>query len=230
MKNYLSKIYIIHYTKLEGRKSHMLSEIDRWSLDRVPVHFEERHDQELMTQFDIYQLINKEKFKENTRRDIKNGEISLCLKYKQILEDISKLADDEYVLVLEDDVIFKEDPFEYINKIIFECKTNDVNFDCIFMGEAAMRVGDNKDVFFKKEHPATNGLCTILYNVGSAKKLLNNLSMFHIDHALDWHFNRIFEEMKFNVYWGKAITEHGSVIAVHDESRKGLKSSLRSHY
>jgi GR25 family glycosyltransferase involved in LPS biosynthesis len=230
MKNYLSKIYIIHYTKLEDRKKHMLSEIEKWSLDKIPVHFEERHDQESMTQFDIYQLINGEKFKENTGRAIKNGETSLCLKYKQILEDIATLPDDEYVLVLEDDVIFKEDPFEYINKIISECKTNNIKFDCVFMGEAAMRVGDDRDVFFMKDHPATNGLCTILYNVGSAKKLLSNLNMFHIDHALDWHFNRIFEEMRFNVYWGKAITEHGSVIAVHDESRKGLKSSLRSHY
>jgi len=230
MKNYLSKIYIIHYTKLEDRKKHMLSEIEKWSLDRVPIHFEERHDQETMSQFDIYQLINKEKFRENTGREIKNGETSLCLKYKQILEDISTLEDHEYVLVLEDDVIFKQDPFEYINKVIFECKTSNINFDCVFMGEAAMRVGDNRDVFFKKEHPATNGLCTVLYSVASAKKALNSLNMFHIDNALDWHFNKVFQDLDFHVYWGKAITEHGSVTAVHDENRKGLKSSLRSHY
>jgi len=230
MKNYLSKIYIIHYTKLEDRKKHMLSEIEKWSMDRIPVHFEERHDQETMTQFDIYQSINKKKFKQNTNREIKNGEVSLCLKYKQILEDINKLNDEEYVLVLEDDVIFKQDPFEYINFIVDKCNKENVDFDCVFMGEAAMRVGDNRDVFFKKEHPATNGLCTILYKVRSAKKVFNTLNLFPIDHALDWYFNTVFENLDFNVYWGKAITEHGSVLAIHDKSKEGLKSSLRDHY
>ena len=32
----------------------------------------------------------------------------LCTDYKTVLKDISNLKDDEYVLVLEDDVIFKE--------------------------------------------------------------------------------------------------------------------------
>ena len=93
-----------------------------------------------------------------------------------------------------------------------------------------MRVGDNRDVFFKKEYPATNGLCTVLYKVSSAKKMLNNLNLFKVDNALDWHFNNVFKNLNFNVYWGKAITEHGSVTAVHDESKSGLKSVLRSRY
>ena len=230
MKNYISKIYVIHYTKLADRKSHMLSEINKWGLDCVPVHFEERMDQEEMTDFDIYGLINTEKFKQNTSRQIKRGEASLCLKYKLILEDVSKLSDDEYVLILEDDVIFKEDPMDYINNLLNGCIDNDVNFDCIFMGEAALRVGDNRDIFFKKEFPATNGLCTVLYKVSSAKKLLTNLRILKIDNALDWHFNNVFRDLRFNVYWAKAITEHGSVTAVHDKSKSGLKSCLRERY
>ena len=230
MKNYLSKIYIIHYTKLIERKDHMLSEINKWNLSKYKIHFEEAMDQEIMTDFDLYSTINTEKFKQNTGREIKKGEASLILKYKNVLKDISKLNDDEYVLVLEDDVIFKEDPTLYISKIIDKCKNEKIDFDCIFMGEAALRVGDNRDVFFKKDYPATNGLCTVLYKVSSAKKLLNNLLMFKVENALDWHFNNTYRDLNFNVYWAKAITEHGSVTAVHDKSRKGLKSSLRSHY
>ena len=230
MKNYLSKIYIIHYSKLVGRKNHMKDQIKKWNLDSFPVYFEERSDQEEMSTFDIYNLINVSKFKQNTNRDIKPGETSLCLKYKLILEDISKLQDDEYVLVLEDDVIFKEDPINYINSIIEKCNNESINFDCIFMGEAALRVGDNRDVFFRKDHPATNGLCTVLYKVSSAKQMLNNLNLFKIDNALDWHFNNMFKDLDFQVYWGKAITEHGSVTAVHDDTKKDLKSVLRSHY
>ena len=112
MKQQISKIYIIHYTKLVDRKEHMLSEIKRWNLNRIPFHFEERYDQEVITEFDAYQSINHKKFKDNTGRDIKRGEASLCLKYIAILEEISGLNDNEYVLVLEDDVIFKEDPLD----------------------------------------------------------------------------------------------------------------------
>ena len=230
MKSFLSKIYIIHYTKLAERKQHMLNEISKWSLDAVPVHFEERHDQEVMTDYDIYQCINLHKFKENTSREMKKGEASLCLKYKSILEDIAKLDDEEYVLVLEDDVIFKESPISYIQDLIKKCKERDVSFDCVFMGEAALRVGDNRDVFIKKDHPATNGMCTVLYKASSAKKLLESLKIFKMENALDWHFNKTFEDLDFDVYWGKAITEHGSVLALRDDSRKGLSSSLRSHY
>ena len=230
MKNYLSKIYVIHYTKLRERKKHMLAEINKWNLDILPIHFEEKYDQEAMADFDVYQCINLEKFMQNTNREMKKGEMSLCLKYKSILEDISKLSDNEYVLVLEDDVIFKEDPFGYINRIIEKCDNENILFDCIFMGEAALRVGDNRDVFYKKDYPATNGMCTVLYKASSAKKLLQNLSFFKMENALDWHFNNTFRDLNFNVYWGKAITEHGSVLAMHDSSRKGLRSSLRSHY
>mgnify|MGYP001223313137 FL=1 len=230
MKNYLSKIYVIHYTKLEDRKKHMLSQISKWKLDSLPIHFEERFDQEVMSEFDIFETINTHQFKSNTNREIKRGEASLILKYKTVLKDISNLKDDEYVLVLEDDVIFKEDPIQYINKIISHCDENNIDFDCVFMGEAAMRVGDNRDVFFKKDYPATNGLCTVLYKVSSAKKMLNNLNLFKVNNALDWHFNNVFRDLNFNVYWGKAITEHGSVTAIHDESKSGLKSVLRSRY
>ena len=230
MKNYISKIYIIHYTKLTARKKHMLSEISKWGLDVVPVYFEERMDQEEMAEFDIYQTINKTRFFQNTNRNIKNGEASLCLKYNMILEDIATKKDDEYVLVLEDDVIFKQDPLEYINSLLAKCVTDNVDFDCIFMGEAALRVGDNRDVFFKKQHPATNGLCTVLYKVSSAKRILNYIKIHKIDHALDWYFNKVFEDLKFDVYWAKAITEHGSVSAVHNSTLSGLKSSLRERY
>jgi len=230
MKNYLSKIYVIHYSKLTGRKNHMTSEMQKWGLYKIPIHFEEMMDQEDMSSFDVYDLINLEKFKQNTGRDIKKGEASLCLKYKLILNDIGKLNDDDYVLVLEDDVIFKEDPLKYINSIIQKSIDEKIDFDCVFMGEAALRVGDDRDIFEKKEYPSTNGLCTVLYKVSSAKKLLHNLSIFKIENALDWHFNNVFRDLNFNVYWGKAITEHGSVTAVHDNKKRHLKSVLRSSY
>ena len=230
MKNYLSKIFVIHYTKLKERKQHMLSEIEKWGLDCIPIHFQEESDQESMTDFDISRTVNIERFKENTGRSPSLGELSLCIKYKKILEAISVMEDDEYVLVLEDDVIFKESPLDYINHLLHRCESENTDFDCIFMGEAALRVGDHSDAFYRKAHPATNGLCTVLYRVSAAKKLFIDLNIYKIGNALDWHFNKRFEELDFDVYWAKAITEHGSVTATRTDDLNHFKSSLREEY
>ena len=223
-------IFIIHYTKLADRKSHMLREIEKWKLDEFPVDFEERFDQESMTDAEVNDSIDLKSFQETVGHKMKKGEQSLSLKYKTILNSIAGLPDDHYALVLEDDVIFKENPISYISALLSHCALNGVDFDCVFMGEAWIRRGDNRNILFKKDHPATNGLCTVLYKASSAKRVLAHLNEHRVSHALDWHFNKVFEELDFNVYWGKAITSHGSVMAMYDEGKKGLKSVLRDSY
>ena len=244
----ISKIFVVHYTKLLERKKHMISQVQEWNLDRVDVEFEEEYDQERMDEFDIRDTLNIEKFKQNTSRSPSAGETSLCLKYKDILRKICKMPDDEYVLVLEDDVIFKEDPFEYVTRILHKCDEENISFDCLFMGEAAMRIGDDRDIFIKKDVLAwplepssapinvlrngtlTNGMCTVLYRVSSVKRLCAHMDTFKIDWPIDWYFNIAFRLLNFNVYWGKAITEHGSVSAIHNKDLEGLKSALRQGY
>jgi len=244
----ISKIFVVHYTKLLERKKHMMSEVQKWNLDRVDVEFEESHDQEIMDEFDIRDALNIEKFKQNTSRSPSPGEISLCLKYKDVLRKISKMQDDEYILVLEDDVIFKEDPFEYVTRILQKCDEENISFDCLFMGEAAMRIGDNRDIFIKKDPTAwpldpssaplsvlkngtlTNGMCTVLYRASAVKRLCMHMDAFKVDWPIDWYFNIAFRLLDLDVYWGKAITEHGSVSAVHNKELEGLKSALREGY
>ena len=52
MKNYLSKIYVIHYTKLTERRKHILSELQKWDIC-VPYEIFEPYDQEDISQLDI---------------------------------------------------------------------------------------------------------------------------------------------------------------------------------
>ena len=229
MKNYLNKIFIIHYTKLKERKEHMLSEMAEWN-PTTPFEFFEAYDQEAINQLDIIDTFDMPMFFLKCSRSMSTGETSLCLKYKNILKQIVEEEEGDYFLILEDDVIFKQDPLAYINALIEKCNNENIDFDCIFMGEAALRVGDNRDVFFKKDYPATNGLCTVLYTREAIEKLYASLCSYRISNALDWEFNERYKELGFNVYWGKAITEHGSVTAVHDPKLKGLKSCLREKY
>ena len=62
------------------------------------------------------------------------------------------------------------------------------------------------------------------------KKLNNYLKSTKITQPLDWEFNDAFEKLELEVYWGKAITRHGSVVATEDENFRKFKSSLRDSY
>ena len=225
----ISKIFIVHYTKLEERKKHMIVEMEKW-FQNIPYEFMEKFDQEDVTDSIRDDHIDTSTFIKKHNREIKPGEASLCIKYQNILKKIVEEEEGEYYLILEDDVIFKEDPVTYIKKILALCEEQKIKFDCVFMGEAALRVGDNRDIFEKKSHPATNGLCTVMYKKEAISRLYKSMCSYRVTEPLDWEFNNRFERLNFEVYWAKAITEHGSVSAVRDPNLKGLKSSLRDKY
>lgn len=221
--NKISKTFVIHYTKLAARKKYMLEQINKWNLENVS--FYEKFDQEVLNFLDIQDNFDIEAavFKNGP---LKLPEMSLALKYKNTLKELCS-EDGKYFLILEDDVIFKQDPNDYINKTIEHLENNNIEFDALFLGEAGLRVNDNRDILVRKEHPATNGLCTVVYTRKAVQALYKDLEENRISRPLDWEFNFTFEKLNFNVYWGKAITKHGSVAAVYDPMMKDFKSSLR---
>ena len=225
----ISKIYIIHYTKLKERKSHMQREMQTWFTD-VEHEFVEDFDQEQLSDDIIKENFDLQAFEEKFERKMLISEMSLCMKYKKAVADIVESGKGEYFFILEDDVIFKEDPIFYISKMNDLCRDHNLKYDCVFLGEAWIRKGDDRDIFGKKDHPATNGLCTVLYTKEALQKLNNYLQSTKITQPLDWEFNSAFKEIDFQVYWGKALTKHGSVLAVDEESLSHLKSTLRDSY
>ena len=225
----LRKIFIIHYTKLKERKVHMLEELNHW-FPNTDYEFVEDFDQEDLTPEIIEENFSLENFEQRFDRKMLRSEMSLCMKYKKAVSDISNSEDGEQFFILEDDVIFKEDPLHYIETMNNLCDSNNLNYDCVFLGEAWIRKGDNRDVFGKKEYPATNGLCTVLYKKDSLKRLASLLNETKITQPMDWELNDRFKDLDFQVWWGKALTKHGSVLATEDENFKGLKSSLREKY
>lgn len=227
--NCVDKIFIIHYTKLTARRQHMITEMEKWFPKNL-VEFVEAYDQEVVSPLDIIDNFDIQAFRMRHAREMKPGEISLSLKFKEVFRKISEEEPGEHFLVLEDDVIFKEDPVVYIDKILHRCEQEKLDFDCIFMGEAAMRVGDNRDIFMKKDHPATNGLCTVLYKKKAVTRLHEHLQLTRNTQPMDWELNDRFKALDFTVYWAKAITAHGSVLAVHNGNLAALKSTLRDGY
>ena len=225
----ISKVYIIHYTKLVERKAHMLEQIKQW-FPNIEYKFLEDLDQEELTDEIIEKNFDIKKFRDRFDRDMLRSEMSLCMKYKKAVSEIASIRDGEDFFILEDDVIFKEDPLSYIDSMYKFCDSYKINYDCVFLGEAWIRKGDDRDIFAKKKYPSTNGLCTVLYKKASLQKLNNLLQKNKISQPMDWELNDRFEELNFEVYWGKAITKHGSVSASQGEGFDFLKSSLRESY
>lgn len=225
----IQKIFVIHYTKLKDRKAHMLSELNSWFPD-IDYEFIEEFDQEDLTDEIINENFDLQDFEKKFERQMLRSEMSLCMKYKEAVNKISNMDEGEEFFILEDDVIFKESPLIYVDAMHDICDDNNINYDCVFLGEAWIRRGDDRDVFGKKEHPATNGLCTVLYKKRSLQRLNSLLQETKITQPMDWELNDRFEDLDFQVYWGKALTRHGSVLATEDENFKVLKSSLRTKY
>ncbi len=228
MKN-LDKVSVIHYTKLKDRKAHMLKELKQW-FSGIDYQFIEDFDQENLTEDLINENFDLLTFESKFDRKMSLSEMSLCIKYKKVVNDISNQESGEHFFILEDDVIFKEDPMVYLESMNEFCKDEGFKYDCVFLGEAWIRKGDDRNVFGKKNHPATNGLCTVLYTKNALNKLNDYLQSTKITQPLDWEFNTAFEKMDFQVYWGKAITKHGSVLAMDEIEFKHLKSTLRDSY
>lgn len=227
--NDIDKIFIIHYTKLKQRKAHMQKELQTW-FPEIEHEFVEDFDQEELSDEIINNNFDLKVFEQKFKRKMLKSEMSLCMKYKKAIEDIVKSDEGKYFFILEDDVIFKEDAIFYISKMNKLCNDHNLKYDCVFLGEAWIRKGDDRDIFGKKDHPATNGLCTVLYTKDALKKINNYLQSNKITQPLDWEFNTAFEEMDFQVYWGKALTKHGSVLALDEENLSYLKSTLRDSY
>lgn len=207
----------------------MLSELNSWFPD-IDYEFIEEFDQEDLTDEIINENFDLQDFEKKFERQMLRSEMSLCMKYKEAVNKISNMDEGEEFFILEDDVIFKESPLIYVDAMHDICDDNNINYDCVFLGEAWIRRGDDRDVFGKKEHPATNGLCTVLYKKRSLQRLNSLLQETKITQPMDWELNDRFEDLDFQVYWGKALTRHGSVLATEDENFKVLKSSLRTKY
>ena len=118
--NTIDKIYICHYSPLKERHSHMIEQCKKYKLEEK-LHFISDHDREKISKENL-QLFNTNK--------LKLCEISLFLKHIQSMKEILK-GNNSYGIVMEDDVIFKEnfvDNYEKIMKIIPE------NFDILYTG------------------------------------------------------------------------------------------------
>ena len=217
----IQKILICHYSKLEDRKVSIDLELSKIN---IPHHFINELDQEEITDkiylnnFDESLEFKKTKnifVRENSPEMIKKlnkGEISIALKQKKAMKIISEsnAADDDYFFILEDDIKFKK-PIEKIYNVLKYLKDEKIIHDIIFFGEASLLKDCDEEFCYKKEHPATNGLCTYVITKKAAKILYEDLYKEKICFPIDHEFNYRFYKNNLQVFWATPVTKHGSI-------------------
>jgi GR25 family glycosyltransferase involved in LPS biosynthesis len=206
---------------------YQLSKID------IPFEFIENYDQEQISE-EIYQnnfdetletKITKKIFVKDNSPEMINklnrGELSIALKQKEAMRMItsSGVPDDQYFFILEDDIFFKKS-IEIIYETIKILNEKNIKHDIIFFGEASLLKDCEEEFCFKKENPATNGLCTYVITKKAAEILYNDLCIEKISFPIDHEFNYRFFKNNLEVFWATPITKHGSI-------NGSFKSTLR---
>jgi GR25 family glycosyltransferase involved in LPS biosynthesis len=223
----VEKIYIVHYTKLVERKFYLDGFFRKNGLKAEYIY---QYDKEKLTE-----EIKKEYYRNDEKsyeatiskaygekkapfRVINDSEISCTIKHYHA---IKKIADEckDYGLLLEDDVIFKENFVDLFNEYL---EKTPKDWDAIFMGSCCNlkpeNIEDNK-IAYLKNHPASKCGDAIVFKTELAKKITNTMKPFNT--ISDWEYSYQFFLHDAKVYWWEPSL-------IYQGSESGLyKTTLR---
>jgi glycosyl transferase family 25 len=205
------KTYIIHYTKLEDRKSNIISSLSEGNFE---YEFITDYDKEEIGGNEYYKP-DQQMFDEKIRhlwdsrvhkfRIINPAEISCTIKHILAIEKIAN-QEEEVGLILEDDAIpIGDGLFEKIEQLI---ETAPENWDSIFMGAGCGIDFMNQKLreshlinerFAQVKHPSTNCAEAYLLKKESARRIYESIIPFQL--VSDWELAYQFYKLDMNVYW-----------------------------
>tara|TARA_R110000822_G_scaffold1158_2_gene5192 strand:+ start:7850 stop:8527 length:678 start_codon:yes stop_codon:yes gene_type:complete len=132
--------------------------------------------------------------------------------YKSILEDESL----KNVLILEDDVCFKDGFYEQFDVYIDSIPQD---YDIAYLGHGCgLNLPQNTDKLFGL-HPQRKSRCSDSYviNRNSTEQLVNHLLPFYA--AIDWELTYVQNLQKMNVYWcTNPLIVQGSQTGIYESS------------
>lgn len=208
------EVYVVHCKKLKDRYFSIMKQLSDMAVSPILIDF---YDPE-----EITEDILKDNFDENLETKNKknifltNDSITLqarmliqqksnALKHYHVWKDICKKNEGLY-LVVEDDVVFKKN-ISFLRDFV-----QGKDFDFLFCGEGSLRIDENHDVYFKKENPCSNGVCTyVINNNKKFKEIVERMNENKFSFPFDHEINIYFCNLNVNVYYGTTITKHGSV-------------------
>lgn len=215
----IDKVYVLSVESFTNRIAHIRKLFNKYNLE-----FEFIFDHDI-DQIHHNQLIQK-KFSSS---DLQLAHKSLILKHIKAWENCV-LHNYKQILVLEDDVIFKKNFLDAIEKIVKKTAFLLPGY-LIFLSGRDTKVSNefllSNDLLFKKEIPTADGYITDLY---ACKKRLDWLDNNQISLPADHLINLIHSQTGICTYWSREyLIEQGSVFGLF-ESTLDKKRQKKSYF
>jgi len=225
------KTYIMHCKRLTDRFVHMNEQLHKHEFTDVVWYT--NHDAEDQVGQDltgVYAGVRPEVWNNKVKvggwsnpgshmpRHLTNGEISIATKWGNVIREIAE-GDEEYALVLEDDVILCDD---FCRSVSHYMKSTPPDWDVIYLGNGANlhppNIQEGK-LAYKVNHPASRCADSILLRKEAAAKL--NEEYFPFDIAADFEIGYLQAKHDLNVYWWEPT------LCTQGSESGAFKSSLR---
>jgi GR25 family glycosyltransferase involved in LPS biosynthesis len=207
------KYYLIHNLD-PVRKEIMINEFTKCGLNNNLVKWMEHPNKEDITE----ELINKVVIQEPSytsgllvqpsRMILRKGLISCTYKHYLCLKDIIDNNYD-YGVIMEDNIYFKENIPELIDKYIYQLKTNynewDILFDCNWTNyiegptNSELLVYPKTNEITSQCHGGTKAASFYLITKNCAKKLYEHYIPFN--NSPDWWMNDLFRKLYIKSFW-----------------------------
>jgi GR25 family glycosyltransferase involved in LPS biosynthesis len=211
------KIYIVHWNQLKDRKKYLTEQLSIY--EPLWVDF---YDRNTITDDIINKYYSKDKdlwynrvvnlYKDAPEyRDLKISEICNSLSHIYAINDMCK-NDKQYGLILEDDVILKDNFFQ---KFDYYFDNTPEDFDIIFLGTSfstqildsvgfdndkpAIHIKPNVYVYEKHRNPKTRCVDAYVINKSACERLTS--IMDNISLPFDFDLAYFIKELNLKVYW-----------------------------
>ena len=186
----IDKVYIIHFEELSNRKQYLESEIpNRYGFSNYEFIISNRMSDEKILKNTKY-YYDKSKWSSK----LSNAEICNMEVQYSVWERIAH-GSEEIVLIVEDDIIFKENYDELFPTMV---ESLPYDFDICFLSDCAkLTLPQQPGLYFRE---AGTSRCCVSYIVKkeSAKKLLDFKKYFK---PVDHHLNFIKDSINLKYYW-----------------------------
>lgn len=226
-------IYIIHYKKLIERKEYLINKLNEFN---IKYKFIENFDREDIPQYIIekYYKYDKNLWVERTNglysfnvsyRDLKISEICNAISHLDALKKIND-GDDEYGIIIEDDIIFNID---FKNKLNFLINETPDNFDVIFFGSSFnifnLDKSNNsktikiKNNIYQKVPAKTRTVDAYIIKKEFAKKLYEEIKEIVL--PFDFELNYFFYKLNPICYWfDPGLIKQGSMTGIYKSANR----------
>ena len=246
MKNLSLPIQVIHYTKNYSRKKFLNRMFVKENIFNVT--WVEEYDKENVTYEDFRENFEITETQYNNRQPsqfpwmlhrLKPEEVSVAIKHKTALQNLVKSKND-YVLILEDDIILENNFLEKLNFYIDKLPDN---WEVAFIGQAVdKRISKTEIIdgkyWYKKDYPADRCADSYLIKRSTAQKILSQMNYHKMCFPYDHELSHWFRILNTNVYWLEPpITAQGSQCGIfetfqephsrfHNENFKNIRNDL----